>query len=735
MAGMQLLFAITVFVAAMLLFIVEPMFARMVLPLLGGAPGVWNTAMVFYQGALLAGYGAAHLAATRLSLRRQALAQIVLVAAPLCVLPLGVASGWTPPVDRNPIPWLLLVMTATVGLPFFALATISPLLQRWFASCSTRNPYWLYAASNAGSLIGLVAYPVLIEPWLGLRAQSLWWKAAYGALVLLVTACALAVWRRGGTGRNEGAEAEDSFGVVAGDAVENISWKRRLRWVVLAFAPASLMLSVTTHLSMEVASMPLLWVVPLAIYLVTFVLVFAQRQRVPHAWMVGALPWVMAPLTVIYGMRFVSHFSLVSGWNLLALFVGAMVCHGELAADRPSVKRLTEFYWWMSVGGMLGGVFNALLAPVLFRWVMEYPVSLALVCMLAPGERRARWSDVVWAMAIGGSGWMLGELVRLVPTETAAYAILFKLAVPVVVVMLFRREPVRFGLAVVALFMAATWLPSEYDRTLLTRRSFFGVYHVRVDVGAQFHRFEHGTTVHGIQSLDAVGRRVPLGYYSPAGPVGQAFGALRRDGRRLANVGAVGLGAGAVAAYAAPGETWKFFEIDPLVEKIACDPRFFTYCGECRGDVKVVLGDARLSLQRSTEQFDVLLLDAYSSDAIPLHLLTREAVQLYLARLKRDGWLVFHFSNRHLDLKPVITALANDAGLACRIQEEDSVSAERKARGVFVSSWAVMCRDEAYLGRLRLDMRWQRPDQATQTTNRNMRVWTDDYASILSVWK
>ncbi len=714
---MQALFAITIFLAAALLFIVEPMFARMVLPRLGGAPAVWNTAMVFYQAALLVGYGGAHLIATRLSPRRQALFLVALMGSAFLLLPVGIGAGWTPPVERNPIPWLLLVMTATVGLPFFALSTLSPLLQRWFASCGAKNPYWLYAASNAGSLIGLLAYPVVIEPMSGLRAQSWWWSAGYVALAALVAVCAVVLWRRGRD-------------VPVATTAEPIVWGRRLRWVALAFAPSSLMLSVTTHLSMEVAAMPLLWVVPLAIYLVTFILVFAQRQWLKPHWMTVALPLVVLPLTVMYGMRVGHSVVLVGAWNLLALFIGAMVCHGQLAADRPPAERLTEFYWWVSVGGVLGGVFNALLAPVLFRWVIEYPVSVALVCLLVSRIERPRWSDFAWPAGLGVGGWALGEWVRQWPAEMAGYAILIKLAVPAAVVFMLRKRSLRFGLAVAALFAAATWLPGERARVLALERSFFGVHRVRKDVADRFHRLEHGTTLHGIQNMEADQRREPLGYYSRIGPIGHLFAAWRRTGRPMPKVGAVGLGAGAVAAYAAPGETWTFFEIDPVVERIARDPRLFTYLADCRGQVRVMLGDARLSLERSPERFDVLVLDAYSSDAIPMHLLTREAARLYLDRLERDGWLIFHFSNRHLKLEPVIAALARDAGLSCRVQEQDTVSAENRARGVFVSSWAVMCREEAYLGPLLTDLRWRKPEQ-----NRHTRIWTDDYASILSVWR
>jgi len=400
------------------------------------------------------------------------------------------------------------------------------------------------------------------------------------------------------------------------------------------------------------------------------------------------------------------------------------------AAERPPAERLTEFYWWVSVGGVLGGVFNAVLAPVLFRWVIEYPVSVALVCLLAVRLDRPRWSDIAWPVGLGVGGWALGEWVRQWPPEVAGYAVLFKLAAPAAAALLLRGRSLRFGLAVAALFAAATWLPGERARVLAVERSFFGVHRVRKDVADRFHRLEHGTTLHGIQNVEADQRREPLGYYARIGPVGQLFAARRRANEPMRKVGAVGLGAGAVAAYAAPGEAWTFFEIDPMVERIAREPRLFTYLADCSGEVKVTLGDARLSLQRTPERFDVLVLDAYSSDAIPLHLLTREAVRLYLDRLERDGWLIFHFSNRHLKLEPVIAALAHDAGLACRVQEQDTVSAENRARGVFVSSWAVMCREEAYLGPLLTDLRWRQPEQ-----NRNMRVWTDDYASILSVWR
>jgi len=473
---------------------------------------------------------------------------------------------------------------------------------------------------------------------------------------------------------------------------------------------------------------------------VTFILVFAQRQWIKLSWMTAALPWVVLPLTVMYGMRASHHVALVGGWNLLMLFVGAMVCHGRLAAERPTAARLTEFYWWVSVGGALGGVFNALLAPVLFRWAAEYPISVALVCLLASRIERPRWSDVAWPVGLGVGGWLLGELVRQILAKWAGYAVLFKLAVPAAVALVLWKRPLRFGLAVAALFAVATWLPGEYSRILTVERSFFGVHRVRVDSVNEFHRLEHGTTVHGIESLRREFRGGPLGYYSRIGPVGQLFAARRRMKMPLRKVGAVGLGAGAVAAYAEPGESWTFFEIDPVVERIARDPRLFTYLADCRGEVKVVLGDARLSLERTAERFDALVLDAYNSDAIPLHLLTREAVRLYLERLKRDGWLMFHFSNRHLKLEPVLAALASDAGLACRVQEQETISREHRACGVFPSSWAVMCREEAHLGFLLTDLRWRKPDlsavaSAEAEQHRNMRVWTDDYASILTVWK
>ncbi|MCX7885891.1 MAG: fused MFS/spermidine synthase [Verrucomicrobiae bacterium] len=716
---MNFLFALTVFLAAGLLFVVQPMFARMMLPLLGGAPSVWNTAMMFYQGALVAGYGLAHVVTARLEVRLQTVVLLLVLWAAVLVLPLGVRAGCMPPSEGNPIPWMLLMMAATVGWPFLALSTLSPTLQRWFAACGERNPYWLYAASNAGSLSGLVVYPLVIEPWFGLRLQSWMWSAGYVVVVVMVTGCAVVFWRRNdATGYAPHSDAPVGESVIG-------AWQR-LQWVLLAAAPSSLMLSVTSHLSMEVAAMPLLWVVPLGIYLVTFVLAFARRQWPGLSWMSAALPWVVLPLTVMYGMRLSRPLWLVCCWNLLALFVGAMVCHGRLAAERPRVERLTEFYLWVSLGGACGGVFNGLVAPLVFDGVVEYPVSISLVCVLSAPWSPLRWSDFFWPAAIGGCGWLLGEWVRLWPPETARAAVFLKLTAPAVAALLLRRRPAAFGFAVAALFAVATWLPGERERVLRVERSFFGVHRVRRDVQGEFHYLEHGTTLHGVQNMIQANRDEPLGYYSRGGPVGQLFAARRQMRLPMRRVGLVGLGIGSMAAYAEPGERWTFFEIDPVVARIARDSELFTHLANCRGEVDVVLGDARLSLQRCDERFDVLVLDAYSSDSIPLHLMTREALRLYLQRLAPDGWLIFHFSNRHFRLQPVLAALAEDAGLACRVQEQARVSAQEKSRGIRASSWAVMCRAESDLGVLLGDARWQVADRGLK-----LRVWTDDYASVL----
>ena len=695
--------------------------------------------MVFYQAALLAGYAYANVSAQRLVARRHAIAQLALLLIHLAVLPISLPAGWTPPVDRNPIPWLFLILAVAIGLPFFALATITPGLQKWFANTKHHlagDPYFLYAASNAGSMIGLLSYPILIEPNLGLRAQSRFWAYVYGLLVILMGACAVVLWRSSATlgqNSNQGSppRVTDSFSVSKDGASPTLAL--RLRWIALAFAPASLMLGVTTALTTEIPPIPMFWVAPLAVYLLSFILVFAKKQIVPHAQMVERLPFlVLASLITV-----VSKTALPVGieivLNLSTLFVAAMVCHGELAKSRPPAEHLTGFYLWMSLGGVLGGIFNAIVAPLAFHTVVEFPLALILAALLRPNidldtrKSRARWLDFILPFIL--AVWMVGLVAilqrsRLKPGQLLHYLLL--LAPAMLFCLSFAKRPLRFALGVGVLLFASSFYTGPYGHILHTERSFFGVYRIADDEAGKYRQLFHGSTSHGMQSLASANRLEPLSYFTRSGPIGHVFDAFSGTDI-LKHVAIIGLGAGSLACYGKPGQQFTFYEIDPLVERIARDTRYFTFLRDCPPGVDVILGDARLSLNKAPRQgYGLIIVDAFGSDAIPVHLLTREAINLYLSKLTDNGVLVFHISNRYLNLQSVLGAVAKDAGLTC-LAEDDTKFTETDIRnGKFPSHWVVMARKKSDLGILARDPRW-----AVVAARPGARIWRDDYSSVL----
>jgi hypothetical protein len=735
--GMLILFTFTIFLGALLLFWVQPMAGRMLLPLLGGVPAVWNTAMVFYQATLLAGYAYAHFATKRLGVRRQAALHLALLMLPLLALPIAIPHGWTPPTTHNPIPWLLTVLTVMVGLPFFIVSTTSPLLQRWFSTSGHRDahdPYFLYAASNCGSLLALISYPVLIEPHLRLSQQSRWWAMGYIVVLLLMAICGIWTWR---TAKSPATAVEPNPKA----AIEHLTVQRRLRWVLLAFVPCSLMLSVTTYITSEVVPIPLMWVIPLGVYLLTFILVFARRQLIPHRWMVWVLPFAVIVLLTMLGRMTLKGNSFENlPWpiavHFAGLFIVAMFCHGELAKDRPTVAHLTEFFLWISAGGVLGGIFNALLAPLIFPTVIEYPVTLLLACLLMPQrstektKRGAGSLDVALPVGLGLLTAGLIQLVERSQITSPNLALAMECVPPAIACLFFFRRPLRFALGALMVLLATTLALRPEFHNMLVSRSFFGIYKVEVDPRANYiHIFRHGTTMHGMQSLDPKMRRVPLLYFHRSGPLGEAIATLPRELKQ--QVAIVGLGAGTIACYANAGEHWTFYEIDPEVGRIASDPKYFTFLQDSPADTKVVLGDGRLSLQAAADgQFGLMILDAYTSDTPPLHLLTREALALYLQKLAPDGVLIFNISNRHLDLEPVLATLARDAGVYSLCRIDNNISAEEFSRtGRTTAWWLVMSRNEPWLKLLAQDTRWRLP----QPQN-GVGLWTDDYVSVFSVF-
>lgn len=738
------LYALTIFLSAALLFFVEPMFARMVVPLLGGSPGVWNTCMVFYQAALLAGYAYAHWTTEWLGVRRQAVVHLAVLLAPLALLPIAVWTPSPPPSEASPIPWLLAVLGVSLGLPFFALSTTNPLLQRWFAATghpAAQDPYFLYAASNLGSMVALLSYPFLVEPTLRLAEQSRLWSIGYGLLAALVATCAAVLWRTAQVRPLDVERAATAGPAAAGPADSApalITPRQRVRWLVLSFVPSSLLLGVTTYLTTDIASVPLLWILPLSLYLLTFILVFARRPLLPHAWMVRLLPWVLLPLALSMAavVKEGGLWPLIS-LHLAGFFVAAMVCHGELARERPPPRYLTEYYLWMSVGGVLGGLFNALVAPVVFRTVVEYPIALVLACLLSPRpDRRADAAPRALVLDLGLPAALAlviwGLLGGMQQGILAAGTIgkLLVLGVPALLCFAFKERPLRFGLGLGVVLFMGTLFTALQRQVLHVERSFFGVHRVTIDGQGKYHWLEHGTTYHGWQSLDPARRCEPIGYYFHNGPIGELFASQRIiPGEQIA---VLGLGTGSLAGYLGPGQQMTFYEIDPAVKRIAEDPRYFTFLSDCsRQQYSIVLGDARVRLSQAPDHsYGLIVLDVFTSDSIPLHLLTREAVEIYAAKLAPGGLLVMNISNRHFNLEPVVAKLAAATGLLALSCPDLAPSAADEALGKSPAHFLALGRRPEDFGALWHSARWRRlADPAGQS------LWTDDYANVLGALK
>jgi len=741
-------FSASMFVSAALLFLVEPMIGKMLMPLLGGTPAVWNACLVFFQAMLLAGYLYAHASLRFLGRKTQIAIHVALVALPLLIagmLPLHLPAGWEPPVETNPVGWVLLLLLVVVGLPFFALSATTSVMQRWFADSGRKDahdPYFLYAASNAGSLIGLLAYPLLLEPLLRLHTQSRLWSVAYAIFLVMTAACALLAWRwRPG---NAALETTRSAEVAPdkSDPASSIPWATRWRWIALAFVPSSLMLGATSAITADVPAIPLFWVLPLSAYLISFICVFARKPPISHRWVVERMPFLI--LAGFFPSISQTRFSLAALLviYLTVLFGLALVFHGELAKDRPAVRHLTEFYLCLSIGGVLGGIFNSLIAPVVFNTVMELPLVLVFAALIRPlpadqkpqgASPWVRRNDWLLPLALGLC--MVAVIVGLARTgiqpghvETTlvfGYSMVWCLS--------FGKRRIRFTLGMLAL-MAASWFYAPWGETLLARRSFFGVYRVRNSPDGKFRLFFHGGIAHGMQSLDPTASCRPVSYYTSSGPVGAVFAAAQAR-MPHGNWAVVGLGAGGMAPYVQPGQTLTFYEIDPLVKKIAEDPRYFTFLTRCAPSVKIVLGDARLKLRDAPDgKYGLIALDAFSGDSIPMHLMTREAFALYLRKLAPGGLIAFHISNFYFNLAPTLGNLAQDAHLTALVANDTDVSQAQSDQGKLPSIWVVMARDprelEPLAAQTEKSFRWQplhgRP---------GARLWTDDYSNLLGVMK
>jgi hypothetical protein len=708
------LYAGALFLSAVLLFGMQPLIVKMALPRLGGSPAVWNAAQVFFQALLLAGYLYAHLLSRLRAVRGAVVVHVLLLLGAFATLPVALPGDWQPPVSGSPIPSLLGALALSVGLPFFAVATTAPLLQNWFSRSghgAASDPYFLYSSSNLGGLLALLGYPFVIEPWIGLIDQGEAWAAAYAVLVVLIVAAvvrslplrALAETHAEGAPRSE------------------LGWSTRLRWLALAFAPSALMLGVTLHISTDIAAAPFIWVLPLALYLLTWVITFSRRPVLAHRWMLAAQVPVIAMLVVFFTMK-----SMIPGLALhvAAFFITTMVCHGELARTRPHVTRLTEFYLWIAVGGVLGGAFSGLLAPVVFDSVLEYPLALVLACALRPSQARPRqpWRDLAvpagLALAYLAATWAMSKI-EFVATGIASLVVALGVAM-----LLWTLHPrtLRFALAV-GLLLVVVRLDLNRSTLLLQERSFFGVHRVLSDEGDRFRLLTHGNTVHGVQRQGAPVDREPLAYYTRQGPAGQVFAALHHR-RHRPRVSVVGLGSGALSCLHPAGPGIHYFEIDPVVVRIARNARYLSYLENCGARDSVTPGDGRRSLAVVPDgSNDLLVLDAFSSDAIPAHLLTVEAMTLYGRKLAPGGVLLVHLSNRHLDLDPVAVASARAAGMEARLQIHHPRASPEELRYRWPSVWMIAAHGEEPLQPYLGSGDWTVPEAG-------YRPWTDDYSDV-----
>ncbi len=722
-------FTLAILAGSFLLFLVQPMIARMALPRLGGAPAVWNSAMLVYQALLLGGYAYAHFIG-RFAPRVQAGVHLVLLSAAALMLPIGLTNA-EPSANANPALWTPWFLAVSIGPLFFMIAAQAPLLQRWYAISGGGDPYPLYAASNLGSFAGLIAYPLLVEPFLPIAGQSLLWSTGYLAVGILVAACALLLPR------------EPAADVAAPAATTSISMRRIVHWIALAAVPSGMMLSTTTYLTTDIVAMPLLWVVPLGLYLLSFSVAFADNRRLADGIVKVTLlvvllgggvafaqnpqyPWLFAPL------------------GLVLLFCFAVALHSELFRTRPEPAQLTKFYLIMSFGGVLGGAFCALVAPLAFDWAYEHPILILFGGALLTAPPVFAFAEKLWgrswrrAFIYGAVAIILSTVpVGLFPGIAAPVPVWLKVAGILVIInfaVLAIGSRLAFTMCLGAMMLAlGGWgvLALSIDGGKRVR-SYFGIY--SFSENAETRTLVHGTTVHGIQSK-VPGREIePLSYYAPESGVGLALrdlAARKVDGR----VGVVGLGAGTLACYRRPGQDWRFYEIDPAIERIARNPKRFSFLSRCAPGVPVEIGDARLVLGRevraSAPPLDVLVVDAFSSDAVPMHLLTRDALDTYARRLKPDGILMMHVSNRFLELEPVLAA-ADSWGWHL-VKRDYSPDAEGRKRAYSDSHWIALARDpqafSAFLQRTG-SAKW-----APTQRRPGFSGWTDDFASILPVIK
>jgi len=678
------LYAVTIFLSAFLLFQVQPLIAKMILPWFGGSAAVWSASMLFFQLLLLAGYAYAHVSIRFLKPRVQMLVHVALLLGSCALLPILPNPVWRPTQAGDPTARILLLLTATIGLPYFLLSSTSPLLQAWFVRRTGSGvPYRLFALSNLGSMLALVSFPFLVEPTLATRQQAFWWSGGYVVFALM---CAFTAWV------SRAASADDPTRAIAEpDSGERPSFWQLLFWVLLASCASVLLVSVTNHMSQNVAPIPLLWVLPLALYLLTFICAF-ESDRIYQRWLF--IPWLAPALAgmayMIYAEEGNFNIKYAIPGYAAGLFICCMFCHGELARRRPAPRHLTLFYLMVSLGGALGGIFVALIAPRVFRAYWELPLGLIACGFLA--------MIAVWSLRVPKLGaWPIRAVIFIAVAVLAGY---------------FVRQERKLA-----------------KNLVLQARNFYGPLQVRDDLPTEDYAQRtllHGTIDHGSQLQDPVLRYVTTSYYAKRSGVGRAMGALQEKGPIRAGV--IGLGAGVLSNYGRKGDYFRIYEINPLVERIA--QTLFTFYPHSAADKAILMGDARLTLERQLaeqgpQNYDIVAVDAFSSDAIPVHLLTREAIQLYFRHLKPEGVLALHISNRYLDLKPVCEGGAAAVGRQAWVVEDEGDEASYLSS----STWVLVSSNVSlYQGKFFKDA-----TISQYPPKKGFRPWTDDYSNLFQI--
>jgi SAM-dependent methyltransferase len=752
--------SLTMAIGAANMFALQPMIGKLLAPWLGSAPAVWTTCLLFFQIVLLAGYVYVHWLTKSLEMKPQLLLHGTIVVLSIIALPLALPEFMTSniPSDGYHAYWVFVTLTLAVGAPAFVLATTAPLVQAWFGATTHRlasNPYPLYIASNAGSMIGLISYPFLLEPNLTLTTQRQLWSIAWIVYSLLLCIVALICWRHLNEIKPTEVLGDGDPEEATGERSGRFPFLRALVWVALSFVPSSLLLGVTNHMTTDIAAMPMLWTVPLAIYLLSWTVSFSDYG----IWLHRSMKWI-APIAILaaaftWAAELHGQILWVLTVHMVALLSTCWALHRRLYESRPETSHLTSFYIAIAFGGALGGIFNAVVAPILFSGFAEYPLALVASLLLLPGMQKQGDSErvkptlpLIWQQtvllimtvlsaaalskyvyqSVRWQIWDLESVATRLGWTTDQVEKWVEFAIPLTPALLLIGRP-RFQAAALGAALVVGVCINLSSNILLRERSFFGVLTVReFHNDGQKHTLVHGGILHGEQWFTEPSDRYEArSYYHKDGPLGDVMDimAQRKDGFSIA---AIGLGTGSIAAYGQPNRPITFFEIDAMVEAIARNPKYFTYVSDCLqrgGSLEVRIGDARVMMSKATDTFDVIVIDAFSSDAIPLHLITREAIEGWFRCLRSDGVLAFHTSNRYVDLTPVLANAAEAMGVSAFVRVDVHGDAENGRSG---SSWIVLIADPTISSEFENRKDWSPP-----ATRPGLKVWTDDFASVIPV--